>query len=189
MFYLRAFINTDDSKRSKFSISINKTLNHGSPFPRLGRPGKTLRPVQERRLPLRQMALRPQDQHKHTLLPGDTRKRQRLGTLRLHLSGEPHRPHCRTGSFARRHPRPRQGTESHRDRSGLRLQGPERPPRVSGGDAAETEHGDGWAVACRQIQPGGCGQGYGYCFVTYGTARGARNYFLVRRTERGGGFG
>jgi len=52
---------------------------------RPGQPGRPLRPVQEGRVPVRQVALRDQDQRAHALAPGPAGDGQRAGALRVHL--------------------------------------------------------------------------------------------------------
>ncbi|KAG6439818.1 hypothetical protein O3G_MSEX001109 [Manduca sexta] len=58
------------------------------------RPGPALRPVQEGRLPLRQVALRAEDRPQHSLVPGHLGERERARALRVHLPEPAHRAHC-----------------------------------------------------------------------------------------------
>jgi hypothetical protein len=60
---------------------------------RFGRFGQTMRPVQERWLSVRQMALRLEDRQEHSFLPGYPGECQCFGSLCFHLPDEWSCPH------------------------------------------------------------------------------------------------
>lgn len=108
--------------------------------------GCPLRPIQERWLWLRQMALRPEDRKEHSKLPSYLGERQCLGSLRFNLSVTAHRSDCWTRNLARWWSRSRTLPEGYWSCLGRRLQGFERPPRLSRRNIVETKHVHSWYV-------------------------------------------